>query len=69
MIEDYPLTDFATDAQFKIELINDRLAGKEMYIGRHYLKNKKWIPAIKRFKNILKIMEQLYMLKKQFIGL
>ena len=53
LIEDYPLTDFATDAQFKIELINDRLAGKEMYIGRHYLKNKKWIPAIKRFKNIL----------------
>ena len=53
VINNYPLTDFATDARFKIELINDRMAGKEMYIGRHYLKNKKWIPAINRFKNIL----------------
>ena len=53
LIKKYPLTDFASDAGFKIDLINDRLAGKEMYIGRHYLKNKKWIPAINRFKNIL----------------
>ena len=53
VINDYPETEFATDASFKIELINDRLAGKEMYIARHYLKSKKWIPAINRFKNIL----------------
>jgi outer membrane protein assembly factor BamD len=53
VIKNYPSTDFATDAKFKIELINDRLAGKEMYIGRHYLKSKKWIPAIKRFKNVI----------------
>ena len=53
VINDYPETEFAIDASYKIELINDRLAGKEMYIGRHYLKSKKWIPAINRFKNIL----------------
>ena len=53
IIKEYPSTDFAADAQFKIDLINDRLAGKEMYIGRHYLKSQKWIPAINRFKNIL----------------
>ena len=53
VINDYPETEFATDANFKIGLINDRLAGKEMYIARHYLKSKKWIPAINRFKNIL----------------
>jgi outer membrane protein assembly factor BamD len=53
VINDYPETEFATDASFKIGLINDRLAGKEMYIARHYLKSKKWIPAINRFKNIL----------------
>jgi len=53
VINDYPETEFATDANYKIELINDRLAGKEMYIARHYLKSKKWIPAINRFKNIL----------------
>ena len=40
------------DAQFKLELIEDKLAGKEMFIGRHYMKSKKWIPAINRFKKI-----------------
>ena len=53
IIDQFPTTDFAADAQFKIDLIKDRLAGKEMYIGRHYLKSQKWIPAINRFKNIL----------------
>lgn len=53
VIDNYPLTEFAIDAQFKIDLINDRLAGKEMFIGRHYLKSKKWIPAINRFKYVL----------------
>ena len=53
IIKEYPTTDFAADAKFKIGLINDRLAGKEMYIGRHYLKSQKWIPAINRFKNVL----------------
>ncbi len=53
VINNYPSTEFAADARFKIDLINDRLAGKEMYVGRHYLKSKKWIPAINRFKNVL----------------
>ncbi|MDC0517903.1 outer membrane protein assembly factor BamD [Candidatus Pelagibacter sp.] len=53
VIDFYPETEFATDAGYKIELINDRLAGKEMYIARHYLKSKKWIPAINRFKNVI----------------
>ena len=53
VVKNFPTTDFATDAKFKINLINDRLAGKEMYIARHYLKSKKWIPAIKRFKNVV----------------
>tara|TARA_X000001036_G_scaffold414522_1_gene429822 strand:- start:34 stop:894 length:861 start_codon:yes stop_codon:yes gene_type:complete len=53
VIKEYPNTDFAEDAKFKIGLITDRLAGKEMYIGRHYLKGQKWIPAINRFKNVL----------------
>jgi outer membrane protein assembly factor BamD len=57
VINEYPLTDFATDARFKIGLINDRLAGKEMYIGRHYLKSQKWIAAINRFKNVLENYE------------
>ena len=52
ILTEYPNTDFALDAKFKLELIEDRLAGKEMFIARHYLKSKKWIPAINRFKKI-----------------
>ena len=54
IISSYPSTDFAIDAKFKISLIEEVLASKEMYIGRHYLKKEKWIPAIKRFQNIIK---------------
>jgi len=57
IITNYPDTDFALDASFKVDLIEDILASKEMYIGRHYLKKEKWIPAINRFKNILKEYE------------
>ena len=57
VIEKYPETDFAIDANFKLDLINDILAAKEMYIGRHYLKSKKWVAAINRFKNILENYE------------
>ena len=53
IIENYPETDYAYDAKYKIDLINDILAAKEVYIGRHYIKKKKWIPAINRFKNVL----------------
>jgi outer membrane protein assembly factor BamD len=53
VIENYPDTDFAYDARFKIDLINDTLAAKEVYLGRHYIKKKKWIPALNRFKNVL----------------
>ena len=53
VIKNYPDTEFEIDAKFKIDLIRDRLAGKEMFIGRHYMKSKKWIPAINRFKIVL----------------
>ena len=53
IIKKYPDTDFAYDARFKIDLINDTLAAKEVYLGRHYIKKKKWIPALNRFKNVL----------------
>ena len=53
IIQNYPDTDFAYDARFKIDLINDTLAAKEVYLGRHYIKKKKWIPALNRFKNVL----------------
>ncbi len=53
----YPDTEFAIDAKFKLGLITDRLAGKEMYIGRHYEKSQKWVAAINRFKNVLENYE------------
>ena len=53
IIDKYPSTDFALDSRFKIDLINDVLASKETYVGRHYIKKEKWIAAINRFQNIL----------------
>ena len=52
VIKIYPNTEYALDAEFKLDLINDVLASKEMYIGRYYFDKKKWIPAINRFKKI-----------------
>ena len=49
----YPNTDFALDATYKLNLIQDYLASKEMYIGVYYIKKKKWIAAINRFKNVV----------------
>ena len=53
ILKNYPNTDFALDAKFKIGLIQDVLASKEMYIGKYYLKKQKWVAAINRFKTIL----------------
>ena len=51
--KNYPNSDFALDASYKLDLIQDYLASKEMYIGIHYIKKKKWIAAINRFKNVV----------------
>ena len=53
LLENYPNTDYAIDASFKLDLINDILASKEMYIGRYYFDRKKWIPAINRFRTVI----------------
>ena len=53
LIKEYPNTEYALDSEFKLDLINDILASKEMYIGRYYLQKKKWIPAINRFRTII----------------
>ena len=53
LISKYPDSEFATDATFKIDLINEILAGKEMFIGRYYFDKKKWIPAINRFRVVI----------------
>tara|TARA_B110000238_G_scaffold178744_1_gene201519 strand:- start:256 stop:1095 length:840 start_codon:yes stop_codon:yes gene_type:complete len=53
IVKNYPNSEYAIDSKFKIDLINEILASKEMYVARHYVKKKKWIPAIRRFKNII----------------
>tara|TARA_Y100000816_G_scaffold91712_1_gene63354 strand:- start:478 stop:1308 length:831 start_codon:yes stop_codon:yes gene_type:complete len=56
--KNYPETDFALDSSYKLNLIQDYLASKEMYIGVHYIKKKKWIAAINRFKNVVNNYEE-----------
>tara|TARA_B100002052_G_scaffold48417_1_gene41468 strand:- start:391 stop:1224 length:834 start_codon:yes stop_codon:yes gene_type:complete len=53
ILKNYPDTDFAQDAKYKIGLIQDVMASKEMYIGKYYLKKGKWVAAINRFKTVL----------------
>ena len=53
IMSDFPNTDFSLDAKFKLSLIENTLASKENYIANYYLSQKKWIPAIKRFKYIV----------------
>ena len=53
LVNNFPNTEYAIDARFKIDLINDILAAKEMYVGRYYIERKKWIPAINRFKVVI----------------
>ena len=53
IIKKFPKTDYANDAKFKIGLIEDLIAAKEMYVGRYYFDKKKWIPAINRFRTVI----------------
>ncbi|WP_440652886.1 outer membrane protein assembly factor BamD [Candidatus Pelagibacter sp. HIMB1542] len=53
LINNYPNSEYSTDAEYKIDYINEILASKEMYIGRYYFNKKKWIPAINRFRSVI----------------
>ena len=53
VIKKFPSTDYSLDAEYKLLLIEDYLAAKELYIARHYMKKQKWIAAINRLKNII----------------
>ena len=54
ILNEYPNTDYAIDAKWKMGLIVDQMAAKEMYIGRYYMKIEKWIAAINRFQFVVK---------------
>ncbi len=53
LVNEYPDTEFANDANFKLELINEILASKELYLANYYFKREKWIPAMNRYKKIV----------------
>ena len=53
VIKQYPESDYALDGKYKLKLIDDMMAAKEIYIARHYIKKEKWIAAINRLKIIL----------------
>ncbi len=53
LINEFPETDFAEDANFKLELIEEILASKELYLANYYLDREKWIPAMNRYKKIV----------------
>ena len=52
IINNYPNSEFAIDSEYKLELINEILASKEIYLARFYIEKEKWIPAINRLKTI-----------------
>ena len=53
LINKFPNSEYFLDANFKMDLINDILAAKEIYIGRYYYDQKKWIAAINRFRSVI----------------
>ena len=57
VINNFSNSEFALDAEFKLELIEEILASKEMYLAKYYIEREKWIPAINRYKNVIKNYE------------
>ena len=53
-LQSFPDTEYALDLKFKLDLVNNQLAAKEIYIAKYYIKTQKWIPAINRLKIIVK---------------
>ena len=58
IIQNYPESDYALDAGYKLDLIQDYLASKEMYVASHYMKKKKWIASINRYKTVVEQYEK-----------
>ena len=53
VVQRYPRTEYASDARLKIDMVNDQLAGKEMTIGRWYLRQGDTLAATNRFKTVI----------------
>ena len=53
IIKNFPSTVYSADSEYKVDLVNEVLASKEMYVGRYYFDKKSWISAIKRFRTVI----------------
>ena len=76
VVEKYPKSEYAEDTKFKIQVLRDQLAGKEMSIGRFYLTRRNYTAAINRFRDVLAkyqtsrhAEEALYRLTEAYLGL
>jgi outer membrane protein assembly factor BamD len=76
LVRRYPDTRYAADARLKIDLVNDHLAGKELEVGRFYSKNRQWIAAVSRFREVVDTYqttshtpEALYRLVEAYLAL
>jgi outer membrane protein assembly factor BamD len=76
LIRRFPQTDYARDARLKLDLTRDHLAGKEMSIGRYYLKRGEQVAAIGRFRSVIEkyqttshVPEALHRLVEAYLSL
>ena len=76
VVRRYPESDYARDARLKLELTHDHLAGKEMAVGRWYLKERQYLAAIGRFRNVVKkydttsqVAEAMHRLVESYVSL
>ena len=63
-LQNYPNTEYALDLKFKMDLIDNQLAAKELYIAKFYINVQKWIPAINRLKNIVESYDETVFLEE-----
>ena len=68
-LKKYPETDYAIDLKYKLELVINQLAAKEMYVARYYIKNEKWIAAINRLKTVVKDYENTIFIEEALFRL
>ncbi|WP_300573023.1 outer membrane protein assembly factor BamD [Phenylobacterium sp.] len=57
VVQRYPDSEYAKDARLKIDMVNDQLAGKEMTVGRYYLRNGDTLAGIGRFNTVIERYE------------
>jgi outer membrane protein assembly factor BamD len=76
LVRRFPQTDYARDARLKLDLTRDHLAGKEMSIGRWYLRRGEHLAAISRFRTVVEkyqttshVPEALHRLVEAYLSL